>query len=315
MNHAWRLGLLLTLAPVGCAHQTAALAPGGPAISRGATGAPGNGAPESVAPREEASTVASQADPVINEGAAAAGPAVGESAAGKDPAAGGSPAVADCRDAEPAAEDDLDILDTPSAPVADPLAPWNRTMFLFNDKFYFWFLKPVACGYRAVVPGPARTGVDNFINNLWAPKRFISNLLQFKGREATIELGKFMINSTWGVLGFGNLFKNNPETTIPEADLGLAFARWGVGGGTYIVWPFFGSFTMRDTVGALGGLLLDPISYLKPLSLSIGGRAFTMVDYTSFRIGDYEALKDASIDPYLALRDAYLQHRAERVKE
>jgi len=181
--------------------------------------------------------------------------------------------------------------------------------------FYFWFIKPVSRTYRAVVPTLARTGVDNFLNNLWAPKRFVSNVLRLRGREATIELGKFMINSTWGVLGFGNLFAHNSETNIPEADLGLALAHYGVGGGAYVVWPFFGSFTMRDSVGAVGGLLLDPISYLKPLSASLGGRAFTMVSYTSFRIGDYESFKDASIDPYLAMRDAYLQYRAEKVKE
>lgn len=287
MNFAWRLGLLLVLAPVGCAHQTGALAPGGVPVAPGPEVAPGSSVPRAEAP----------------------------AAAKADLAAGESAATAEQGSDDLAAEDDLDEFDALRPPVADPLAPWNRTMFLFNDKFYFWFLKPVARTYRAAVPRLARTGVDNFINNLWAPKRFVSNVLQLKGREATIELGKFMINSTWGVLGFGNLFADDPGTDIPEADLGLAFAHWGVGGGTYIVWPFFGSFTMRDTAGAIGGLFLDPIFYLKPLSASLGGRAFTMVSYTSFRIGDYESFKDASIDPYLAMRDAYLQYRAERVKK
>jgi len=225
------------------------------------------------------------------------------------------PGVGDSAAGDLAAEDDLELLDTPSTPVADPLYPWNRVMFKFNDKFYFWLLKPVSRAYRTVVPGLARTGVENFFNNLGAPKRFVSNVLQLKGREATIELGKFMINSTWGVLGFGNLFAGNPETKIPDADLGLTLAHYGVGSGPYVVWPFLGSSTLRDTVGWAGGLTVDPLSYIHPITASLGGRTYSMVNYTSFRIGDYESLKDASIDPYLATRDAYLQYRAEKAKQ
>lgn len=285
MKGAWRLGLLLVLAPVGCAHQTGARAPGGaPVRAQVAAGA-------------EAPGLAAQAQPVV------------------------APVAAPAPDAP---DDSLDLLDgedefdSPGAsgvPVADPLAPWNRAMFQFNDKFYFWLLKPVAKGYRAVVPAVARTGVENFFNNLGAPRRFVSNVLQLKGRAATIELGKFMINSTWGVLGFGNWFAGNPETVVPDNDLGLTLARYGVGPGPYVVWPFLGYYTLRDSIGWAGGLVLDPVSYVTPLPASLGGRTYSLVNYTSFRIGDYEALKDASIDPYLATRDAYLQYRAEKARE
>ena len=222
--------------------------------------------------------------------------------------------------AEPAAadlslEEELDLLDTPIVAVSDPLAPWNRAMFQFNDKLYFWLLKPVSQGYRAVVPSLARTGVENFFNNLRTPIRFVSNVLQLKGREATIELGKFMINSTWGVLGFGNLFASNPETKIPDTDLGLMLAHHGVGSGPYVVWPILGPYTLRDTVGWVGGLALDPVTYFNSTAVSLGSRSVYMINYYSFRIGDYEGIKDASIDPYLATRDAYLQYRAEKAKE
>jgi phospholipid-binding lipoprotein MlaA len=277
MNVAWRFGLLLALAPVGCAHQAGVLAPGGAAGTPGVTSEPGSGAP-----REKAPGIAAAA------------------ATGAD---------------ESAAEDDFETLDTPAVSIADPLGPWNRAMFTFNDKFYFWLLKPVSRAYRAVVPSFARTGVENFFDNLGAPGRFVSNVLQLKGREASIELGKFMINSTWGVLGFGNLFAGNPETKIPDADLGMSLARYGVGGGPFVVWPFIGPYTLRDSVGWAGGLFLDPVSYIHPFAASLGTRSYYMVNYTSFRIGDYEGLKDASIDPYLAARDAYLQHRAEQVRK
>ncbi len=277
MNVAWRLGLLLAFAPVGCAHQTGVLAPGGAPVSPGAAGVPESGTLPSEAP-----VVAAQADPVVDDLATV---------------------------------DDLEFSDTPSAPVADPLGPWNRAMFTFNDRFYFWLLKPVSKAYRSVVPSLARTGVENFFNNLGTPVRFVSNVLQFKGREATIELGKFMINSTWGVLGFGNLFAGNPETKIPDADLGLALAHYGVGSGPYVVWPFLGYYTLRDSFGWAGGLILDPVSYVTPLTVSLGTRSYSLVNYTSFRIGDYESIKDASIDPYLATRDAYLQYRAKKARE
>ena len=157
--------------------------------------------------------------------------------------------------------------------------------------------------------------MSNFFDNLRAPLRFASNVFQLKGRAATIELGKFMINSTWGVLGFGNLFAGNPETKLPDTDLGLALAHHGVPSGAYVVWPFLGPYTLRDTVGWLGGLAFDPLTYIDSYVISLGGRTYYLVNYTSFRIGDYEAIKDASIDPYLAARDAYLQYRAERAKE
>ncbi|MHB8835130.1 MAG: MlaA family lipoprotein [Candidatus Methylomirabilia bacterium] len=279
VNVAWRLGLLLALALVapGCAHQTGARAPGG------VSGAPAPaGVPDSGAARDAAPAVESQPSQALDT---------------------------------LATEDDFEEWDTPRVQVADPLGPWNRAMFQFNDKFYFWFLKPVSKAYRAVVPSLARNGVENFFNNLGAPRRFVSNALQFKGREASIELGKFMINSTWGVLGFGNLFAGKPEMKIPDTDLGLTLAHHGVGTGAYVVWPFLGPYTLRDTVGWVGGLTIDPITYVNPMTVSLGARTYSLVNYTSFRIGDYESLKDASIDPYLATRDAYLQYRAEKARE
>jgi phospholipid-binding lipoprotein MlaA len=279
MNVAWRLGLplVLALAPVGCAHQKADRASGyAPSSPVGVA------VPVSDAPLEKTPAVFAAAEPVA---------------------------------ADLSLEEELDLLDTPIVTVSDPLAPWNRAMFQFNDKLYFWLLKPVSQGYRAVVPSLARSGVENFFNNLRTPIRFVSNVLQLKGREATIELGKFMINSTWGVLGFGNLFARNPETKIPDTDLGLMLAHHGVGSGPYVVWPILGPYTLRDTVGWVGGLALDPVTYFNSTAVSLGSRSVYMINYYSFRIGDYEGIKDASIDPYLATRDAYLQYRAEKAKE
>lgn len=240
---------------------------------------------------------------------APAAPAPETAVAAEPPA----PAVEDAAAADDLAEDDLALEAGPR--VADPLAPWNRTMFAFNDKLYFWALKPAARAYRAVVPRIARKGVENFFHNLATPVRFVSDLLQLKGGAAAMELGTFMLNTTWGGLGFGNLFEGDPRAKTPDADLGLALARHGVGNGIYIVWPFIGPSTLRDSVGRVGDWFLDPISYVDPLEASLGVRSYSEVNSVSFRIGDYESLKDASIDPYLAVRDAYLQHRAKKAKE
>lgn len=252
-------------------------------------------------------------------------PALATSAAptprGADPGSAKAPTAAAPAPAAaaPAGADSFDDdFGSPAAPVvevSDPLAPWNRAMFVFNDKLYFWVIKPVARGYRAVVPRLARTGVENFFHNLGTPLRLVSDLLRLKPREASIELGSFMINSTWGVLGFGNLFAGNPEAKTPDGDIGLALATHGVPGGPYVVWPFLGPSTLRDSVGLLGDFALDPITYVHPLAADLAIRSYSTVNAASFRIGDYETLKDAAIDPYVGVRDAYLQHRAAKAKE
>jgi phospholipid-binding lipoprotein MlaA len=199
--------------------------------------------------------------------------------------------------------------------VADPLSPWNRAMFHFNDKLYFWLLKPLSRGYRAVIPTPVRSGVKNFFHNITMPIRMVSCLLQGKGRAASAELSRFLINSTVGVLGFGNPAKRWPELNPSEEDLGQTLGSYGIGNGFYIVWPILGPSTIRDSIGMVGDWFLDPVSYVEPTETYVGVWTFENVNETSFKIGDYESLKEAAIDPYVALRNAYIQHRKKKVEE
>jgi len=199
--------------------------------------------------------------------------------------------------------------------VADPLSPWNRAMFHFNDKFYFWVLKPLTRGYSAVIPPPARGGVKNFFHNLTMPIRMVSCILQGKGRAASAELTRFLINSTVGVLGFGNPAKRWSELNPGDEDLGQTLATYGIGDGFYIVWPILGPSTLRDSVGMIGDWFLNPVSYVHPTEAYLGIRAIDTVNETSFRIGDYESLKEAAIDPYVAFRNAYIQYRKRKVEE
>lgn len=200
--------------------------------------------------------------------------------------------------------------------VSDPLYYWNYAMYQVNDKLYFWALKPVAKGYKKVVPDIVRTGFKNFFHNLTTPVRAANCLLQGKGERLGNEVARFMYNTTVGVLGFGNPAQNDPRLQIEDdEDFGQTLAVYGIGDGVYIVWPLFGPSTLRDSVGMLGDRSLNPLSYVDPGELSAGISAFRQINGTSFRIGDYEALKDAAIVPYEAIRDAYLQNRKKRIAE
>lgn len=209
--------------------------------------------------------------------------------------------------------------------VADPIAGFNRVMFIFNDKLYFWVLKPVATGYRAVVPSPVRVSVKNFFYNLLMPVRLVNCLLQGKAKAAGGELGRFVINSTVGLLGFLDPAGQFPELNPPTEDLGQTLGYYSVGNGIYIVWPFLGPSTLRDTVGTIGDWAMNPVSFMQLVSVDAGTLTsgttnvivygVRTVNDTTFRIGDYEAIKSAALDPYEAIRNAYIQNRISKIAE
>ena len=199
--------------------------------------------------------------------------------------------------------------------IADPIEPFNRAMYHFNDKLYFWALKPVAQGYKAVVPEPARISVKNFFFNLGFPVRFLSCLLQADFSGAASEFGRFGINTIWGVGGLLDPSSGKElDLQKQETDLGQTLGVYGVGHGFYIVWPILGPSSPRDTVDIGGDYFLYPVSYVYPWYAGVGVRSFEIVNSTSLRIGEYESLQEAAIDPYVAVRDAYIQYRLKKVK-
>lgn len=216
---------------------------------------------------------------------------------------------------DPDVSDDDDYEDEDEVSVPDPLSLWNKGMFHFNDKFYFWILKPVTKAYKTVVPGPVRIGVSNFFTNLTTPIRLTNCILQGKWQSAHAEIDRFLLNSIFGIFGFGNPAKRYPRLKPSEEDLGQTLGAYGIGEGIYIVWPFLGPSTLRDSVGLLGDSFINPLSYVEPAEAAIGIYGYRIVNDTSFRLGDYESLKEAAIDPYEALRDAYIQHRKSKVEK
>jgi len=200
--------------------------------------------------------------------------------------------------------------------IADPLEPFNRTMYHFNDKLYFWLLKPLAQGYQKVVPEVARIGVNNFFTNLAFPVRFVNSLLQADFSGATTELGRFLLNTFCGMGGlFDPASHEEIDLTKQERDLGQTLGSYGLEQGIFINWPILGPSTPRDTVGMVGDLFLHPLTYINPWYDGTAAKGSEKVNNASFKIGDYESLKEAAIDPYVAIRDAYVQYRMNMVKK
>jgi phospholipid-binding lipoprotein MlaA len=200
--------------------------------------------------------------------------------------------------------------------VADPLYIWNKGMYHFNDKLYFWLLKPLARGYTAITPDIFRTGVRNFFYNLMMPARFVNCILQGKGNAAASEFTRFVVNTTVGFLGLGDPASQYPELNLSDdEDLGQTFAKYGIGNGFFLVWPILGPSTLRDFIGWMGDAYLNPLTYIEPFETEMAVRVFNLINRTSFHIGDYEALKEASVDPYVAMRNSYLQYREKKIKQ
>jgi len=199
--------------------------------------------------------------------------------------------------------------------IADPIEPVNRAMFQFNDKLYFWALKPAAQGYNAVVPQPVRVSVKNFFKNVTMPVRFINSLLQGKFKGAVDELTRFGINTTIGLVGFFDVAKSRFDLMPQERDLGQTLGVYGMGGMMYIVWPFLGPSTVRETIGLAGDSFLDPFSYIEPFEAALGVNAYEKLNKTSLTLGDYEDMKAASVEPYIGVRDAYVQYRRGLIKK
>ncbi len=199
--------------------------------------------------------------------------------------------------------------------VADPLYWYNYAIFQFNDKLYVWFVEPAANGYRHVVPEEIRSCVGNFFTNLFFPVRFVNNLLQGDIKGAGTEVKIFCINTTLGGLGFAKVAQDEFNLQSMDEDFGQTLGKYHVGEGIYIVWPFLGPSTLRDSIGMAGDSFLYPLNYLESPEAVIGSKVLYSINSTSYRIGDYGQLKKAAIDPYTALKNGYIQQRQKKIQE
>lgn len=190
----------------------------------------------------------------------------------------------------------------------DPWEPFNRAMYEFNDGLDRAIIKPVAQGYKAVVPTPVDKGITNFFANLSDVRSAANNLLQLKVTRAASDVGRVVINTTVGVLGFIDVATNMNIPRYNE-DFGQTLGVWGVSSGPYLVLPFFGPSSGRDAVGTAVDWYADPVTYVDSDALRWGLRAVRIVDRRADLLGASRVLEEAALDPYRFVREGYLQRR------
>ncbi|NIO17243.1 MAG: VacJ family lipoprotein [Deltaproteobacteria bacterium] len=206
-------------------------------------------------------------------------------------------------------DEDFDLEEDEGAVyIPDPFEPLNRGFFWFNDRFYFFVLKPVARLFR-VVPEPARVSISNFFSNIATPIRFVNSLLQLKLKDAGNELARFVINTTVGLGGLFDPARNWADVRIKEEDFGQTLGWYGIGTGTYMVFPILGPTNTRDGIGDVVDLLFDPIAYVDNIYLYLSLKSLAGVNATSLDKDTYESIKRRSLDPYVFIRNAYTQRR------
>ncbi len=200
----------------------------------------------------------------------------------------------------------------------DPLEGMNRGIYKFNDVADRAIFKPVATAYKAVAPTPVRKGFNNFFNNLGSITTVLNDLLQLKFANAFTDAGRFIINSTFGIAGFIDVAAMDNIPNHKE-DFGQTLGHWGMKDSAYLVLPFLGSSTIRDTGGMVfDTVTTDPITYthnIGQVRLHNQIRAAQFIDRRTELLDAKDIVDEASLDPYAFARDAYLQRRANLIAD
>jgi len=191
-------------------------------------------------------------------------------------------------------------------PTPDPIEKVNRGITNFNLKVDRWTLRPIAKAYKAVMPRPGRIAVSNFFDNAAEPVNIINNLLQGKFAKAGSEVGRFLFNSTVGVFGLVDIASHAGLEEHTE-DFGQTLAVWGAPSGPYVVVPFLGPFTLRDGFEIFDGYT-NLIYWIDDRSTRYWTVGMYFVDQR-MRFLDVDKTLTESLDPYVFLRESYLQHR------
>ncbi|WPL19526.1 putative phospholipid-binding lipoprotein MlaA precursor [Thiorhodovibrio winogradskyi] len=196
----------------------------------------------------------------------------------------------------------------------DPWQPYNRAMFKFNTDFDNAFIKPTAQAYQKVTPEPVNRGVTNFFDNIADLTSAVNNLLQFKVSRTGSDVGRILVNSTVGVLGIFDVATNLGIPSYKE-DFGQTLGYWGFANGPYFVMPIIGPSTVRDTLGFAGDVAVDPFYSINKNEIYWGFIAVRVIDKRAGLLTASAIFNEAAIDRYSFVRDAYLQRRANQVRD
>ncbi len=200
--------------------------------------------------------------------------------------------------------------------ISDPIEPFNRGMFAFNNVLDEYFFEPVATGYDYVVPNSAQNSVSNFFINLNSPVYLVSDILQLKFGQALTHTERFVINTTIGLLGLFDVAKEFGLEHHRE-DIGSAFGYWGARPGFYLVLPILGPSSLRDGIGLVGDSFLSPTTAVgfsnlnsdTKLMILGGSNALQFVNIRSSLLEPIRSAKEASVDYYSFVKNSYQQRR------
>ncbi len=194
----------------------------------------------------------------------------------------------------------------------DPMESWNRGVFGFNDTVDAAVIKPVAKTYKEIVPNVVRTGVGNFFNNLDDLWSGVNNALQLRGLDTAESFGRFLINTTWGLGGLLDI-ASEMRMERHNANFGLTLGRWGVGSGPFVVIPFWGSSTLRDTGAMIFDIKGNPVNHIDDVPRRDILTIVNLIDTRATYLKAGEVVEEAALDKYSFTRDAYLQRRRNQV--
>lgn len=196
----------------------------------------------------------------------------------------------------------------PGGHPQDPFEPFNRAMFSFNETVDDVVLRPVAQGYRSVLPEIVRTGVSNFFSNLEDLWIGVNNFLQGKPADGVQDVARFAFNSTFGILG---LIDVSTELNIPKhnEDFGQTMGRWGIYTGPYLVLPMFGPSNLRDGVGFAVDFKADMVRNLDHVPTRNTLYALRAVNTRANLLDIGRVAEEAALDKYRFMRDAHFQRR------
>ena len=197
----------------------------------------------------------------------------------------------------------------------DPWESFNEKMFNFNYKLDRYVIKPVAKIYNEIVLDGEKQAIHNAYDNVAMPRRFINSLLQGKFKGAGRELARFLINSTLGGGGLADVAKYQFHLEKSDEDTGQTFGYYGAGPGPYLVLPFSSPLTVRDAIGYVFDLALDPLTYVLTVIPSVGKKTEEIINDRAINLDTFQSVEEATLDLYSAVRNAYLTRRKQQIAE
>lgn len=195
----------------------------------------------------------------------------------------------------------------------DPFQSFNRAAFKFNEKLDEYFMKPVATFYNKVMPRPLNAGINNMFANIDTVPTIVNDLLQANFYQATSDTWRFGINTTIGLLGFYDVATHMGLAANVE-NFGLTLASWGWGKSDYLVIPFLGPNTIRGTVGKPVDWFFSLQQFISPVLVRNGVFALQVTNERAQLLKYQNVFEQAALDPYVFVRNAYLQRQAYLIK-